>query len=344
MNLKILDPTEFRDWEALLLRSDNHNFFQTSAWAKVLESTYRFKPMYFVLLEEEKIALLLPLMEVYSPLKQKRGVSLPFTDQCTPQFQKKEYLKGALQSAIEFGEENNWKYIELRSDDYFTEEISPWDSFYVHDIDLLKTESELFSALSNSNRRSIRKATKEGLSIKFDHSLDSMKAFYRLNCITRKRHGLPPQPYIFFKNIFEYILSRGFGTIASASHKGEVIAASVFFTFGTKVLFKYGASEIKYQNLRPNNLIMWEALRRYRDQGFQTMNLGRTEITNLGLVRYKRTWGGKESVLKYYKYDIKKKAFLRKNQKNSELYTRLFAKTPIIVLRIIGRLFYKYAG
>jgi hypothetical protein len=283
-------------------------------------------------------------MEVYSPLKGKRGVSLPFTDQCTPYFQKKEFLQDAVQSAIDYGEKNKWKYIEWRDSPYFAESISPWEAYYVHDIDLAKTESRLFADLSDSNRRNIKKAIREGVTIKVDQSFDAIESFYRLNCLTRKRHGLPPQPFSFFKNVFEHIISTGYGTVVSAFHKEKVIAASVFFHFGTRALFKYGASEMEHQNLRPNNLIMWEALKWYNNNGFKTMNLGRTEPKNKGLLQYKRTWGAKESLLKYYRYDIRKQACLQKRPGRGDLYTRLFAQTPIIILRIIGRLFYKHAG
>ncbi|MGB8953520.1 MAG: GNAT family N-acetyltransferase [Candidatus Aminicenantales bacterium] len=344
MGLQILNPNEYPDWDALLLRSRNHSFFHTSAWAKVLETTYRFKPLYFVLLEEGQIALLMPLMEVYSPLKGKRGVSLPFTDQCTPHVLKKEFLQGAVQCAIEYGKEKKWRYIEWRAGEYFAERISPWEAYYVHDIDLVKPESGLFSVLSDNNRRNIKKAIREGVAVKIGQSFDSIESFYRLNCITRKRHGLPPQPFTFFKYVFEYIISKGCGTVVSASHKEKVIAASVFFHFGTSALFKYGASEMENQNLRPNNLIMWEALKWYSHQGFKTMNLGRTELENHGLLQYKRTWGAKESLLKYYRYDIRKKTYLKKRPGSGDLYTRLFARTPTSILRIIGRLFYKHAG
>jgi hypothetical protein len=344
MEFQILNPSEYPNWDALLLRSNDHSFFHTSSWAKVLETTYRFKPLYFVGLEGGQAALLIPFMEIRSPLKGKRGVSLPFTDLCTPHVQKKEFLRSAVESVIDFGKENKWRYIEWRASEYFSEETPAWDAYFVHDIDLVKPEAELFSRLSGSNRRNIKKATREGVTVKIDQSNDSLKSFYRLNCLTRKRHGLPPQPFSFFKNVFEYVISEDYGTVFSAFHKEKVIAASIYLHFGTKALFKYGASEIEHHNLRPNNLIMWEALKWYRHQGFKTMNLGRTELAHHGLQQYKRTWGAKERLFKYYRYDIRKKIFLQKLPGGENLYMRLFARTPTFVLRIIGRLFYKHVG
>jgi CelD/BcsL family acetyltransferase involved in cellulose biosynthesis len=166
-----------------------------------------------------------------------------------------------------------------------------------------------------------------------------------LNLITRKRHGLPPQPFFFFKNVFDHILSKGYGVIVTATHKEKVVSASVFFRFGKKALYKYGASELKYQSLRPNNLVMWEAFRWLKDRGVETIDLGRTETYNTGLLQFKRTWGGRESLLKYYRYTLKNRAFSqRRTKRTNPPYTRLFLIVPKSVLRIIGRLFYKHAG
>lgn len=344
MKLEIINPVEYPHWDALLLCSNNHSFFHTSAWAKALESTYRYRPLYFAIVEEGNIALLMPMMEVRSPFQGKRGVSLPFTDFCTPQVQKQTSLPDAVQSAIAYGEKNKWRYIEWRAMDYFVERISAWTVYFVHEIDLVQPESILFSNLKSSNQRNIRKAIRERVNIKIDHSFDSVKSFYRLNCITRKRHGLPSQPFLFFENVFEHVLSKGYGAIVSASYEEKMIAASVFFHFGRSVLFKYGASEMKHQHLRPNNLIMWEAIKWYKSQGFKTMHLGRSAPNHTGLLQYKRTWGAKETLLEYYRYDLRKKTFLQNPSVNSALYNKIFARTPIFLLRLIGSILYKHVG
>lgn len=344
MKLEIINPVVHPDWDALLLRSNNHSFFHTSAWAKALESTYRYRPLYFAFFEEGNIVLLMPLMEVRSPLQGKRGVSLPFTDFCIPHVQKQTSLPEAVQNAIAYGEKNKWRYIEWRASDYFAERISPQAVFFIHEIDLVQPEHILFSNLKSSNRRNIRKAIRERVNIKIDHSLDSVKSFYRLHCQTRKRHGLPSQPFLFFKNVFQHILSKGYGAIISASYEERIIAASVFFHFGTSGLFKYGASEMEHQHLRPNNLIMWEAIKWFKSQGFKTMHLGRTALNHTGLLQYKRTWGAKETMLEYYRYDLRKKTFLQNPSGDSVSYNKIFSRTPIFLLRLIGSILYKHIG
>ena len=201
----------------------------------------------------------------------------------------------------------------------------------------------LFQGLKGSNRRNIRKALKDGVSIVFDGTRESLEAFYGLHCSTRKRHGLPPQPFAFFRNIRDHVLAKGLGTIVSAHYNGHVIASAVFFHFGKRAIFKYGASDGYFLCHRPNNLIMWETMKWYRGQGFKNLNLGRTESDNRGLLQFKRSWGGTESVIQYYRYDLRKTRLVRLH-KNSDHPNRLFARAPVGVLRLVGRLFYKHIG
>jgi hypothetical protein len=344
MNFQILDPNDHPDWDDLLIRSNDSRFFHTSAWARTLETTYGFKSLYFSVLEAGQLMLLMPFMEVQSLLTGKRGISLPFTDACPPLVSDIECLKEAADRVITYGEKNRWEYVEWRDGSHVAHGTQPWESYYFHEIDLTKTESDLFSSLSDNNRRNIRKAVKENIVIRIDRSQDSLRDFQRLNLLTRKRHGLPPQPTLFFRNVYKYVISRNYGIIVTASHKNRIIAASVFFHFGTKALYKYGASEMEHQNLRPNNLIMWEALKWYKNEGLETIDLGRTEMDNPGLLQYKRTWGAKETLLEYYRYRVREKTFVRGRGKRQDVLTRLFTHTPTAILRLIGRLFYKHAG
>jgi hypothetical protein len=344
MDFQIVNPNEHPDWDDLLLSSNDHSFFHTAAWSKVLESTYRFKPLYFTCFEGNRLSFLMPLMEVRSRLTGRRGVSLPFTDHCVPLAPQAQVLDAAVREAIERGEKAKWKYLEWRDGRYFAEGVPAREEFYAHDIDLGKAETALFANLYDNNRRNIKKATREGVSVKIERSADSVREFYGLNCLTRKRHGLPPQPYSFFKNVHELIIRPGHGIVVSASFEGQAVAASIFFHFGTAALYKYGASNLEHQHLRANNLVMWEAMKWYRNQGVQTLSLGRTEMENPGLLQYKRTWGAKECVIRYFRYDVARKVFLEKHSGGEGLHNKIFSRTPAPALRLIGRALYKHIG
>lgn len=343
MILNIINPLGVPDWDDQLLKNEDYCPFHSSAWARVLNKSYGYKPLYFVSCEDEGNRILIPFMEINSPLTGRRGVSLPFTDYCPPLAQKKDCLKEAYAFINDYGSGAGWEYSEWRDGSYFDGDACPYESFFTHDLDLTKSEAELFSLLKASNRRNIRKAKKQPISVQSEASYDSLRSFYRLHCLTRRRHGLPPQPYGFFANVYKYLISPGYGDIIIAFESGTPIAAAIFFHFGKRAIFKYGASDANFWSSRPNNLILWEAMVRYKEMGIENLNLGRTATSDPGLLRFKRSWGGVESTLRYYRLGLKGRGFLAKRTEG-HLRKSVFSRAPIGILRIIGGLFYKHVG
>ena len=45
--ITIVNPLEYPNWDELLLTNDQSTFFHTSAWARVLHASYKYKPLYF---------------------------------------------------------------------------------------------------------------------------------------------------------------------------------------------------------------------------------------------------------------------------------------------------------
>lgn len=344
MRIEIVDPLAHSDWNGLLLRSGNHQFFHSAAWAKVLVDRYGYRPIYFAGFNTDQLRFLMPMMEVTSCITGKRGVSLPFADHCTVFDNQSGLLAEAIQKAKEVGKAERWRYIEWRGIAPTISSAVPSDFFFTHDVDLQKTETELFSSLENSNRTSIRKANKSGVFIEISRSFNSLKSFYRLHCLTRKRHGLPPQSFAFFKNIFDSVIVIDLGIFVTAFFSGKAIAAAIFFNFGTRSIFKYGASDMDFQHMRPNNLAMWETISWYRERGIESLNLGRTDPWNHGLLHFKRLWGARERRLDYHRYDFKSSSFIAHPARHSVASSRLFVHIPTIVSRLAGRFLYKHMG
>jgi hypothetical protein len=131
--------------------------------------------------------------------------------------------------------------------------------------------------------------------------------------------------------------------VISASHGPAVIASSIFFHFGKRALYKYGASAPGYLHLRPNNLVMWEAIKWYRDRDYETLSLGRTEMDNPGLLRYKRSWRAEERPLRYYRYGYKDRTYVVKRPGRTS-YQKALSRFPSWLLQTIGRLMYRHVG
>ncbi|MBE9503031.1 MAG: GNAT family N-acetyltransferase [Proteobacteria bacterium] len=310
----------------------------------MLTESYHYTPLYFTLIKDGKLQALLPLMEVKSILTGKRGVSLPFSDYCEPIIDGDLSFQDVFNHLIKLGRERNWKSIDIKGGkDLFGDTLAS-SNLYIHNLDLTQDEDQLFSQLRDSTRRNIQKADRENVEVEICTSDDAMKEFYRLNCITRKKHGIPPQPRFFFRKLQESIISKGFGFTALASYNKKVIAGAVFFHLGNKALFKYGASDNAFHHLRPNNLTLWEAIKWYSRNGYKTLSFGRTEEGFEGLRQFKTGWSVREETIKYYTYDLKKDTFVSGGPELSDRLHKIFQSMPLPLSRIIGTIFYKHAG
>jgi len=340
---KIVNPLVYPGWDELLATHPDRSFFHTGSWARVLSESYRYRPHYLVA-GNGTLDGIVPFMEIRSFLTGRRGVSLPFTDYSASIIGGEPDVKDALHMIIQHGKESGWRYIEVRNPVSFPDSIPVFSSYFGHVLDLTGTEESVKANLRDSTKRNIKKAVKEGVTVEGFTTLESIQEFYRLNCLTRKEHGLPPQPVLFFQKIYEHVISRGFGFVALASYKGKNIAGAVCFHYGGKAVYKYGASNREYHQLRANNLAMWEAIRLCIRQGCRSFCFGRTEPENQGLRQFKSGWGAREHTIRYYRYDLGTDTFVRGKPYGHAFYNRIFNTIPVPISRVAGEILYRHVG
>lgn len=303
LDLELVDPITDAGWDSLALSHPDAVIFHTSAWARVLTRTYGHRPLYLRFSRGTETVGLVPLMEVISPLTGRRGVSIPFSDLCEPLFFDDSTKKTSWVDAIvELGRQRRWRYAEFRGgENMLPPSASLAASYYGHALDLSVGAKALFDGLGSPVRRALRKATKSGLTVDMSSSRSAMLTFYKLHLRTRRRHGLPPQPLSFFLNIYAEIIKLGLGFIVIAKTSKAPIAAAIFLHSGRTALYKFGASDQRLQQLRGNNLVMWEAISALAAKGFRKLHFGRTAGNNLGLRRFKLAWGAVEQEIKYFR-------------------------------------------
>jgi hypothetical protein len=341
--LEIINPLANISWNELILSFSNYHFFHTSNWAQVLHESYNYQPVYLPVPDISHAGIIIPFMEVKSHLTGIRGVALPFSDFCSPLM--KDDFKGEVIPFIrQIGIERQWCYAEIRGGENFFASQVYSKQYYFHTLELDKEESKLFAALRKNHQRNIKIALHHHLSVEFHRDLAALPAFYQLNCHTRRQHGLPPQPYHFFTKLQEHVMAKNLGEIALVSYKGQIVAGAIFLHFRKKVIYKYGASLRRFQFLRANNLIFWEAIRKYSAQGFDQFNFGRTDLGDQGLRNFKNGWGGEEKLLNYYNLDIRNNVFKLTHQQPMLIASRIFKKLPLPILRFIGSHFYRHMG
>lgn len=337
----VLDPLTAPEWDEWVNRWSAASVFHTSAWMAVLADTYGFKPLALVALAGDTPPALLPLMECVSPLSGCRGVALPFTDQAPALADTPAEARALFERALELGRERRWRSLELRGGSGL-DLRSAAVTFFGHALELTPDTDALWSRLDDSVQRALRKAARAGVEVRRETTWESVEQFYRLHCQTRRGHGLPPQPLRFFEGIHRHLLARGAGCVFSAWHQGQIIAAAVFLHRGRQVVYKFGASDKNRQELRPNNAVMWAAIRYYATEGFASLDFGRTSCQQAGLRRFKLGWGTRETSVTYWKYDLRRGGFAVEKDRSTGWHTALFRRLPLPVLRWLGAALYPH--
>lgn len=176
---------------------------------------------------------------------------------------------------MEYGKRARWDSIEWRCREQLLPDRPESCTFLGHVLDLTPGEEKLFSGLRDSTKRNIKKAKKESVEFVISKELSGMKEFYRLNCLTRGEHGLPPQPNYFFCRLQEDIVQRDQGFIALAFHNGRCISG------GTENTIYYYDCNLKKEKYLSNKL--W--IEGFHNQIFNRMPISLLRV--IGSVMYR---------------------------------------------------------
>jgi len=109
------------------------------------------------------------------------------------------------------------------------------------------------------------------------------------------------------------------------------------------IVYKYAASDRDAWNLRPNHLVVWDAIRWGCENGYRSFDFGRTDTHNSGLRSFKSGWGGTEYPLVYSTVGgvhshRDTPSLLRRSA------TKIIQGSPVWVCQATGELLYKYSA
>ena len=215
-----------------------------------------------------------------------RLVSLPFSDHCDPLVDGQgdllalsTCLPGQLRDTRSSG-------LELRPRFVVPHGLAKGASYWLHTLDLTPSAERIFRGFHAScTRRAVRRAQRESLTCEAGSSERLLTGFYELLRLTRRRHGLPPQPIMWFRNLIDCL---GDGLVIHvASKNGQPVAAIVTLSFKDTLVYKYGGSDSRYHRLGSVPFVFWRAILWAKAQGIEKLDLGRSALDIAGRLLYK---------------------------------------------------------
>ena len=173
---------------------------------------------------------------------------------------------------------------------------------YVFQLDLAgKTEDQIFEGFNQQWRRNIRKADKEGVTVR-QGTISDLEMFHTCYVETAKRDHFTPRSLSYFKNMWAAMREEADERISliiatHPEHEGA-IAATTMTRVGDHAWYSYGASTTAARDLRPSNAVQWEMIRIAIAEGARTYDMrGISDTLDssnhlFGLIQFKLGTGG----------------------------------------------------
>jgi CelD/BcsL family acetyltransferase involved in cellulose biosynthesis len=340
-----LDPLGDSRWKKFVAAHPNASVFHCPNWLQALRATYGYESAVLTTAPpQEPLTDGLVFCRIRSPLTGRRIVSLPFSDHCEPLVDAPEDFDAMLAHLRRVMSDSSNRYIEVRPLTARPGASTGFDAaeaFAFHTIDLSPGSEALFRTFhKDSVQRKIRRAERESLSYDVGNSEDLLEKFYRLLVITRRRHHLPPQPLSWFRN-----LGKAFGDgleVRLASHNGYPVASILTLKHGSKLIYKYGCSDLRASNLGGTALLFWKTIQESAHKGLSEFDLGRSSMDNEGLIRFKDHWGTRRATLQYFRYPVPPES--GGGAWKTDLRKFLVKVAPDRLLIASGRLLYPHLG
>jgi hypothetical protein len=277
-------------WFALTRASERATLYHFEPWIESLRLTYGFSFRAAIVERGGVVQAGVLFARVWRPFS-RWWVALPFSDECPP-LTLDANAETDLFTRLREGYGND--RFEVRG----LTAPPQWqsaDHFHSWEVDISGSGAELYRGLDTNFRRNLSKARKSRIRIEHGNSPEMVGRFYRLHLQSRRRLGLPCQPSRFFD-----ILRQRFGDSVDvwlASHQKYDAAAG--FLLGSRDTLHYKwAARRSDDHSGAGHLLAWSLVEHWAGK-FRRLDLGRTDIRNSGLNRFKRGLGARSTALPY---------------------------------------------
>jgi hypothetical protein len=152
--------------------------------------------------------------------------------------------------------------------------------------DLRLSEEELLGRMSSSRRRNIRLSERNQIVVEESTDIAFADDYYaQLRDVFGKQSLVPTYGVERVRALIRHLLPTGRLLLLRArTEDGRCVATGIYPGFNGVAQFWGGASWRSAQRLRPNEAVMWHAIRTWRNRGVRELDLGYGAA-------YKRAWG-----------------------------------------------------
>lgn len=358
-----LDPGKDSRWEAFVLRHPEATVYHHPAWLGALEREYRQETLFLACAEPDgTLRGIFPLMYTRGvplkggPITGRRLSSLPRTPLAGPLALDPAAMSALVREAQRraSARPSTWLQIKTQAPDVGegVEGIArkAWRESYI--VPLAGVAGQPYQIPGSQNRssikRAINKAVAGGVRTRPAETEDELRTWYRLYLETMRRNVVPARPYRLFLAMWELMRPKGLMRLLLAEQQTDqgarIIGGHLFFFFGPTVTYAFGASSADDFALRPNDIIMGQAINDASEAGYRFVDLGEVPEGDENLGRFKSKWGAERvRMYRYYSPDFPDADHTADEASSSpSLAHKMWTRLPLAVTGWLGDRIYTY--
>lgn len=220
----------------------------------------------------------------------------------------------------------------------------PWkqaNCFAEWRIDLDRPYKTIERAMAGNFRRQMNRGHESSLTVECDRGISGLKRFYRLMVGTRRRLGVPAQPWNFFRAVHESFAPGGNLEVWTVSRRNMTVAALVMLMDGEEIHYKWSA-RLDQTPPGATHLLIGAAIEKYARQ-FRWMNLGRTDVRNTGLNRFKKEMGAEAFPMPYsFLPEVPAQVSAEVLGDSMMMLSKIWRRLPLPVTQLLSSVLYRY--
>jgi lipid II:glycine glycyltransferase (peptidoglycan interpeptide bridge formation enzyme) len=131
---------------------------------------------------------------------------------------------------------------------------------------------DILLQMRKRTREYIKYSARKGVAIRVG-SRDDLPGFCSLMRITGRRGHFPARARLYYEQEWQAFADNKQNALLMATYQDQLLAVHMAYCFGDRAAYFHGGSSNDHAELRPNYLLVWEAIKWAKEQGCRTYDL-----------------------------------------------------------------------
>lgn len=339
--LRELSAADVAGWNRFVEDCPEATFFHRAEWREVIQEAFGH-PTWYWLVEDGagRIRGVLPLVRVRSWLFGDTLASIPFGvygGVAADGEAARALLEG---HACDLARRLGVGALEMRNLDRRHADWPSKDLYVTFRKPVVADHEANLKAVPRKQRAMIRKGIEAGLESVLTQDPDRL---FRTYAASVRNLGTPVFPRRYLR-LLQEVFGRACDSLV-VTRQGRDVAAVMSFYFRDEVLPYYGGSLPLAREVKGNDFMYWELMRRSVDRGFRLFDFGRSKVGS-GSYHFKKNWGFEPRPLHYEYLLVKDRAVPEVNPTNPRyrLFIEAWKRLPLPLANLVGARLSPYLG